>query len=1289
MNMHRAGFILLLGLFGSGCSCSDDVKIVIISPEEGAVFNLADDVDEGREGVQIVVQASTEGLDLSANVDVSLDDGAPESATVGAGGVVTTQVTLEEDGAYKIRVSAKGASDEVNVTLDTSFVECPDISITSPRDGETLTASDDTDDEPCGEFHYTVEVATNAQAGRMATLYVNDNSVGTASVSGPSITFDDVTFDAGENALEVVLDGATDCSAAAGVTVDCGVSCTIASPQGSVLNAASDDGPGDPGMQKDFSVETDAEDGQSARLVVDDEEPGVSQTVSGGVAAFAQVPLAEGERTIQAVCRDEAGNEARSARVRFTVDTVLPDVAITAPDDGQTLNIQNDDQDDQTDGLQIQVCATSDEDNELCAAVAGADPGPDACANVDNGQACVLVDCNGVGVIIEASTEDDAGNVGVGQVTVDCDAGVPVIMIDEPAADFILNAVADDDLGTPGLQTTVVACTDEFPGTADLEVNGGYLATADVVLEDCQPQGLANPLAGTVRFDVTLPQGTDTLVARIVDGGGNESESPPVTGFVDSTPPTITFTDPSCGVTVVSTDDDAGAAGLQYDVRTQLGAFVAVVDGAIAWEAGGGEALPVPVVVGPFATFNNVTFFNGDNTITINLEDTAGNTAQVPCVVRGNEGGTIRITSPAANTPFTYSTDPDHATPGSQNATVTVTSDGPTDGTMQVCVQDGAQVLIPVHVCVDYAGANTPIALTLPEGTAIDGGYNLVASTQNFPGAPPELVSAAVRVRVDTILPTTPTGLTATVLEVRAGTVQLQFTAAEDPTGRVVTGYQVRRSASPILNEGQGTNHGINPPVIQNPGAVQTLTTSPLAPGASYHFAVRATDRIGNVGASAVTGGATALNLTVDTLDSPTVAADHLFGYALSGGSDVDDDGFDDLVVGTIDFANGTQRAYVFAGDVGGLGPDPLATISPAAPSGFGGGVAMLANFNGDDAFADVAVSDYVVGAVYVFNGGPGLSGALDTSDASVTITGAAGENTGVVLSYPGDVNGDGFSDLAITASAANGGLGAVYVVYGGPAVASALTLPADADLEIHGVLPAARLSRVAPAGDLNGDGLDDLLVGACRSNQVGSAYAIYGDPALGGVMDADEGVELPAQAADDEGYGCSLAGVGDVDGNGFGDAVIGTRDYGADDRGAFYVVLADGLGGFTFLRIDNAGPNPGSDLLGYAIAPTTGIGGESMPSFDPVQALPDLAVGQYRWNDGQGRVNLIWGRANLTAGDTSLSDVTIDEPAGASNLFSLTYAGDVDGDGWIDLVIGDTGGSVGGVAAGRIYVIR
>lgn len=1292
MNMHRAGFIFLVGLAISGCDCGDDVKIVIISPEEGAVFNLADDVDEGREGVQVVVQASTEGLDLSSNVNVVVDDGTAETAAVGAGGVVTTQVTLDEDGSHTIKVSAEGASDSVTVTLDSSITECPDISVTSPRDGDTLTAADDTDEEPCGEFHYTVEVATNAQAGRTATLYVNDNSVATATVEGPAVTFADVTLDGGDNVLEVVLDGTTDCSATASVRVDCGVTCTIASPTGDVLNASVDDDTGEPGMQKNFTVETDSEDGQSTRLVVDDEEPGLSASATGGSAEFPLVSLAEGERTVQAVCRDAAGNEARSARVRFTVDTVLPEVEVTDPDPGQTLNIQNDDQDEATDGLQIQVCATSDEDNELCAAVSGADPGPDGCANVDNGQACVLVTCNGDDVIIEASTEDDAGNVGVGQVTVDCDAGAPVIIIDQPAAGEVLNAADDENGGTAGLQATVVACTDEFPGTADLEANGVRVASADVVEQDCQPEGLGAPLRGTVTFaGVTLPEGSVTLVASIADGGGNSTDSPPVTVTVDSALPTITFSDPQCGITVVDTDEDAGTAGLQYDIETQLGAFASVVDGTISWEAGGSEALPVPVVVGPFATFDNVTFRNGTNTITINLVDTAGNADQVTCAVQGNEGGTIRITSPAGNTAFPYSSDSDHGTPGYQGAVVTVTSDGPVNGAMDVCVQDSGGVLIPVPVCVQYAGANTPIPLTLPEGAAIDGGYDLVASTQRFPGAPPELQSSLVRVRVDTILPTTPASVTATVIDVRAGTVRLQFTAPEDPSGRMVTGYQVRRSSAPFANEGQGTIVAIDPPVIQNPGASQTVQTSGLAPQTGYYFAVRATDRIGNVGLSGATAVATDLLLTVDTINSPTVQADHFFGFAVAGGSDVDNDGFDDVVVGSVDFASFIQRAYVFAGGNDGLGATPLATIAPAVASGFGAGVALLDNFNGDDAFADVAVSDFVTEAVWVFDGGAGLVGDLDTGDASVTITGVAGEFTGVALSYFGDVNGDGYSDLGIVASGGAGGLGVVYVIYGGANLPAALTLPVDADLEIRGVLAGTALSAASPAGDVNGDGVDDLLVGACATDLVGSAYVIYGGIALGGVVDADSGDEIASQSPADQGYGCSVGGVGDVDGNGFGDVIIGSRDFGADDRGAFFVALSDGLGGFTTSRIDNGlGPNPDNDLLGYAIASTTGVGGEPEPSFDNSQNRPDIAVGQYRYNDGAGRVNLIWGDVAFPAGDvTSASDGSVYLPAGSSQMDSLVYAGDVDGDGWVDLVAGDYAGSVGGVRAGRIYVVR
>ena len=228
-------------------------------------------------------------------------------------------------------------------------------------------------------------------------------------------------------------------------------------------------------------------------------------------------------------------------------------------------------------------------------------------------------------------------------------------------------------------------------------------------------------------------------------------------------------------------------------------------------------------------------------------------------------------------------------------------------------------------------------------------------------------------------------------------------------------------------------------------------------------------------------------------------------------------------------------------------------------------------------------------GASYVvFGQAGGFAAEIDLSDLDGTngfqISGeAAGDQSGCSVASAGDVNGDGFDDLIIGAPCAELRTelqsGASYVVFGQAGGFAAEIDLSDLDgtngFQISGEAAGDHSGRsVASAGDVNGDGFDDLIVGApyapIRTETTpGASYVVFGQ--AGGFaaeidlsdLDGTNGFQISGEAADDcSGY--SVASAGDVNGDGFDDLIIGAHraDPNGDSSGASYVVFGQ-AGGF------------------------------------------------------------------------------------------------------------------------------
>ena len=350
-------------------------------------------------------------------------------------------------------------------------------------------------------------------------------------------------------------------------------------------------------------------------------------------------------------------------------------------------------------------------------------------------------------------------------------------------------------------------------------------------------------------------------------------------------------------------------------------------------------------------------------------------------------------------------------------------------------------------------------------------------------------------------------------------------------------------------------------------------------------------------------------------------------------------------------------------------------------------------------------------------------------TDANVRIDGAAVDDAAAAPARPaGDVNGDGLKDVILGAnrSSNNGaGAGSAYVIYGARATGSPVTVDLG-NLDGRGFRIDGAAARdlagfsVYGAGDVNGDGADDVIVGAPNAGSngrtdSGSAYVVYGPGRrdLGNVdlrnALGNRGFRIDGAAPSDA-LGFSVAGAGDVNGDGVDDVVVGAFRAGNNGRtesGSAYVVYGPGasdqgtvdlrnsLGGRGF-RIDGA---VGSETSGASGADEAGfsVGGAGDANSDGVD---DVIVGApHAGNNGRsasGSAYVVYGPGQQDLGNVDLKNslgsrgFRMDGGAtGDQAGYRTAGAGDVNGDGADDVIVGAvTASNNGRRTSGSAYVV-
>ena len=427
-------------------------------------------------------------------------------------------------------------------------------------------------------------------------------------------------------------------------------------------------------------------------------------------------------------------------------------------------------------------------------------------------------------------------------------------------------------------------------------------------------------------------------------------------------------------------------------------------------------------------------------------------------------------------------------------------------------------------------------------------------------------------------------------------------------------------------------------------------------------------------------------------------------------------DGTNGFTLTGIDAFDQSGRSVSSAGDVNGDGYDDLIIGTPGGdPNGPGSGESYI---------------------VYGGASAPGTDGVLDLSRLALDGNGftLAGidefDNAGFSVSSAGDVNGDGYDDLIIGAFGVGSvqgeydtipGPGEAYVVYGGATGADLVldrsTLDGTRGFALTGIDAGDRSGfSVSSAGDVNGDGYDDLIIGAYgadpNGNSSGETYIVYGGaraPGTGGVLDlgaldGSNGFTLTGIDGDDN-SGSTVSSAGDVNGDGYDDLIIGARyaDPDGDNRaGETYIIYGgasapgtdgvldlsalDGTNGFILTGVD------AYDNSGFSVSSAGDVNGDG---------YDDLIIGA-RNADPNGDMNAgetyivyggasapIGGRFNLSTLNGSngftLTGIDGDDQSGSS----VSSAGDVNGDGYDDLIIGASGADPDGDSnAGETYIV-
>ncbi|MFT4558605.1 MAG: hypothetical protein ACI92S_003986, partial [Planctomycetaceae bacterium] len=478
-------------------------------------------------------------------------------------------------------------------------------------------------------------------------------------------------------------------------------------------------------------------------------------------------------------------------------------------------------------------------------------------------------------------------------------------------------------------------------------------------------------------------------------------------------------------------------------------------------------------------------------------------------------------------------------------------------------------------------------------------------------------------------------------------------------------------------------------------------------------------------------------------------------GNSIKPAGDVNGDGFEDVIIGAYYESVTAGSAYVIFGKSNGFSPPPdldnlnagdgfairgVAGAIPGPADYAGTAVSGAGDVNGDG-FDDILVATSKYSATADGASGYVIFGKAINSDVDLaTIDAGASDTVGFRLtgfgSTPdfnaadatatgGDINGDGYDDIVFggprTNVGASYGVGAAYVVFGKESGFANLNVTQlnggngfrFTDSLTNGASNQAYIgSAVSIGGDINGDGFDDLVVGAPKLNAGtygvtpgydGRVFVIFGDTSFGATVEATQlngsnGFSATGVINEQATTGASISSGGDVNGDGIDDFVVGapgSYDYAHVDGRAYVVFGKTNLGSSGSLNLTALSGTSGFilngaanyDVAGTSVNITGDINGDGFE--DVVVGAPTKSSGSVVPGATNGQAYVMFGRSNISASvPGNLEGLTLDGTIGFKLSGSGSYhagqrvtsGADLNGDGFDELFIGEPYSSLGTV---------
>ncbi|MCW2367576.1 hypothetical protein M2341_003023 [Sphingobium sp. B7D2B] len=983
---------------------------------------------------------------------------------------------------------------------------------------------------------------------------------------------------------------------------------------------------------------------------------GLTQTVS--LTANDVVKLGNGAVSVASFVTDAVGNQSAAATSTFTIDTVAPTsptlllsgtaskntalatgtVATVTAEQGATVTVTF---------IQGSI--------EITKTLVGTGAAQDVVLTATD----VASFADGA-ITFSALARDPAGNISAAsptrQFTLDRVApAAPVIALGAGVADGASSAEAVAAGG-------VVTVAAENGGTIQVV----FIGNSGPVTKTVAADGTAKPIVLTAADLVTLGNGNVLVSAQVTDAAGNVTTADPLTFLLDTVAPTApVITLPSYFTGGASSAEALNAAGA-VTVTAEAGSVVTVtfagtLGPVVRTVIGTGSAQAVTLDASQLTTLGN-----GTVTVTATATDAVGNISATsasstfvldtvnPTVVlstgsgantnsatvQSSEIGTVYIVN-TAMIPTVTKLEDITGIDGKYWNSVNITTANSNTTMQMLGLASGSYKAYSVDNAgnISAVSANTYTVNAVVEAGAVFQASNSIgfgffgSSTNEFVG---NSIDYAGDVNGDGygdfIVGSTATGNWARAYVVFGGPTNLSgpynvssLIASNNTLGFYISASQYAEYAGhSVSNAGDVNGDGLNDLLV---GAYGRDNTNDLAGGAYIVY--------GKTGGTFVdlaqlpgAVGATKSNGFVLIGSN----ADGRAGFSVSVAGDINGDGYADFVVGAFaqdGTATDTGRAYVVYGRSNNS-TIQLSDLSAASNTlgfmieGSSGGdqlgytVSDAGDVNGDG-LSDFIVSSFTAdtpgnnsGAAYVVFGQTGTSGATlnvsaltaATNTRGFMISGSsAGDNLGFSIAGSGDINGDGLSDLAFAAAYADtsaSNVGKFYVVFGksdGAGVgASALSVAGNTlGFVINGSSTDDNATSISVIGDMNGDGLADLLVGSSVSDSnggtdAGKAYVVFGktdssavDLSALSVAGNTQGFAINGTGQVSAFLGKSVS-AGDLNGDGLVDLMIGANyyDYWNTEGGGVFVIYGSTSGVFSnAAKVSQMGTSGADTLIG------------------------------------------------------------------------------------------------------------